>query len=162
MDIKKRHAIQKKDVKKLIYKVENSWKMPVTDLFKNAKMIEIAKTENYDVVIVDGFPVMFTDQECIFPTIKLLQSFDLPFKKVTVDMGAVKHIVSGANTMIPGIVELDEIERGEIVVIVEEKNKKPLAVGRALMNKEEIKRKKKGRAIETVHHIGDKIWRLKL
>ncbi len=162
MDIKKRHVIQKKEIARLISRVENTWKIPVTEIFKNAKMVEIAKTKNYDIIIIDNLPVLFINREYIFPTLKLLLSSDFPFKKVTVDMGAVKHVVSGANVMVPGIVDLDEIEEGEVVVIVDEKNKKPIAIGKALMNKNEVKEKNKGRAIKTVHHIGDKIWGLKI
>jgi PUA domain protein len=63
--------------------------------------------------------------------------------------------------MAPGITEADPaIRAGDIVWVRDEKNRRPLAVGRAIMDGPTMAREEKGKAIETIHHVGDEIWRL--
>ncbi len=77
---------------------------------------------------------------------------------VVVDNGALPFILKGADVMRPGIVELDEFNRGEIVAV---KNMKGLtiAVGIALFSSEEMKSMEKGKVIETLHYIKDEVWK---
>jgi PUA domain protein len=81
-----------------------------------------------------------------------------PSKKlVVVDSGAVRFIANGADVMNPGIVFADQdISMGDLVVIVEERHKKPLAVGRALVPGAEMHGE--GKAVKSLHHVGDQIW----
>src|SRR5437016_4062000 len=37
---------------------------------------------------------------------------------------------------------------------------RPLAIGRAIMDGPTMAREEKGKAIQTIHHVGDEIWRL--
>ena len=61
----------------------------------------------------------------------------------------------------PGIVEADaDIGVGSFVWIRDERNKQPLAVGRAIMDGPTMAREKKGKAIETLHHVGDELWHI--
>jgi len=63
--------------------------------------------------------------------------------------------------MAPGIVEADPtIRAGEIVWVRDEKNRRALAVGRAIMDGPTMAREEKGKAIQTLHHVGDDLWRL--
>jgi PUA domain protein len=79
-------------------------------------------------------------------------------RRVIVDAGAVRFVVNGADIMKPGIVYADpEIVAGDLVVIVEERYKKPLAIGRALMAGLEMKGE--GKAVKSLHHVGDLIWK---
>src|SRR6266516_4309359 len=48
----------------------------------------------------------------------------------------------------------------DIVRVRDEKNLRPLAVGRARMDGPTMAQEEKGKAIETIHHVGDEIWRL--
>jgi len=78
----------------------------------------------------------------IAPTIRGLLAFPAKKRAVTVDMGAVRFIYNGADVMAPGIVEADPgIRAGDVVWVRDEKNGRPLAIGRAIM-------------------VGDEIWRL--
>lgn len=78
----------------------------------------------------------------------------------TVDRGAVKFVVSGANVMAPGIIDADrDIKKGDIVWVRNEEGT-ALALGYALMDGEEMVTGNKGKAIESVHHIGDELWEL--
>ena len=63
--------------------------------------------------------------------------------------------------MRPGITEIDEeIEKNDFIVIVDVTNKKPLAVGIALLNSEEMRESKTGKVIKNIHYVGDDIWKI--
>ena len=63
--------------------------------------------------------------------------------------------------MRPGVVELpDGIEKGDIVAIVDVKNRKPLCVAQALYKGEEIGGMGSGKAFKTLHWVGDRYWGL--
>jgi len=97
--------------------------------------------------------------EELIPTIKLALKNEVSIKKITVDMGAVKFVVNGADIMRPGITNIeDEIEKDEFILIIDENNKKPLAIGKALFNSEEMKGMNFGKVIENLHYVGDEIY----
>lgn len=78
---------------------------------------------------------------------------------VRVDSGAVKFVCNGATIMRPGITTiLGAFDRSALVVIREEKYDKAIAVGRALVEKNEMEGMSKGQAIENLHYVGDKYW----
>jgi PUA domain protein len=81
------------------------------------------------------------------------------FPKVVVDMGAVKFLTNGANVMRPGIKSfLAPFLKGDMVVVVDEKHGKALAVGTAMVDSSEGEKMGKGPVIKNVHYIGDKFW----
>ena len=88
---------------------------------------------------------------------------ELENKTVVVDMGAVRFVTNGADIMSPGIVEADDtIVPGDLVVIVDVNNKKPLAIGESLITGPEMVESSKGKAIKSLHYVGDEIWNLEL
>ena len=79
---------------------------------------------------------------------------------IIVDMGAVPHIVNGADVMRPGVKDFrGEFNEGDLVVIRDERNLKPLAVAIALAGLEECKAMKRGKVAKNIHHVNDKIWK---
>ena len=71
-------------------------------------------------------------------------------------------VAKGADIMSPGIVEADPgIRVGDLVVVTDQVHNKPLAVGRALVNGDEMVGNK-GKAIKSIHYVGDRIWNLEL
>ncbi|HYM38598.1 MAG TPA: PUA domain-containing protein [Thermoplasmata archaeon] len=99
--------------------------------------------------------------EAIAPTVRGLLAFPAEKRHVTVDMGAVPFVYNGADVMAPGIVDADlGIREGDYVWVRDEKNRRPLAVGRAIMDGPTMVREERGKAVETVHHVGDDLWRL--
>lgn len=99
--------------------------------------------------------------EALVPTVRGLIAFPASKRAVTVDMGAIRFLYNGADVMAPGVVDADlAIRPGEIVWVRDEKNRRPLSVGRAIMDGPTMAREEKGKAIETIHHVGDEIWRL--
>jgi PUA domain protein len=97
----------------------------------------------------------------IAPTVRGLLAFPAGKRAVTVDMGAVPYVYNGADVMAPGIVDADPaIRPGDFVWVRDERNRRPLAVGRAIMDGPAMAREEKGKAIETVHYVGDELWTL--
>ena len=112
-----------------------------------------------DLIRKDNETLFFYLHKKIIPSLKLLLQNISGIKKVTVDMGAVKFVTNGADIMRPGIVHIeDNIEKDEPIVIIDENNKKPLAVGIALFNTEDMRNESKGKVIQNIHFVGDEIW----
>ena len=64
--------------------------------------------------------------------------------------------------MCPGIIDADlEIQKGDLVIVVDEVHGKPLAIGRALISGDDMM-SDKGKAIKSMHYVGDRIWRMEI
>ncbi|MBS3119667.1 RNA-binding protein [Candidatus Woesearchaeota archaeon] len=112
------------------------------------------------LLTVNGSPCLFRLGEKWVPSLKALLE-DNFLKKVVVDMPAVPFIAKGADLMRPGIVELDEsIAKDELVAIVDETHRKPIAVGQTLLSGQEIKVQDKGKMVRNLHFVGDRLWNL--
>ena len=148
----KRYHLSKKRVKEIR-------KNLAMDLWIDGKY-EIVE-DDYDVILVDGVPSYFLWEGKYYPTVLLLLQNPPENRYVTVDMGAVKHVLNGANIFAAGIVDADEaIKPGDAVYIRDEKYEKPLAVGIALMDGNVMVSEKKGMAVKNIHHYGDKIHKI--
>ncbi len=124
--------------------------------------IELLEQEEVRVITINKDIAFFYHEDRLIPALQYLQNHSL-LKKVTIDMGAVKFIVNGADVMRPGIVEMEEgITKDDAVVIIDQKNKKPLAVGIALFNTEEMRALPKGKVIKTIHYVGDGVWKIEM
>ena len=109
----KRTQLRSKDLNKEIeqYKVEISKKDQV-------ELIE----EKYKIILINKKPSFFYYEDKIVPTLKLLQENNV-LKKITVDMGAVKFVVNGADIMRPGIVEIETgIAKDEFICVIDNIN----------------------------------------
>lgn len=159
--MKNRHHVRKKEAKKILSDLENELEIELT-IFRTGS-IELAETENIKIILINNRCIGFYIGSKPFLTLRgflaLGDSVKNAKKYVTVDKGAVKFVSSGADVMIPGIVDVDEnIETGNIVWINDENHKKPLAVGEALIPGTEIAAGGTGKAVKSLHYIGDKLW----
>ena len=129
--------------------------------FEKKELVMEISSSDHDLVYLqaNGEPRFFYNEDnLLIPSLKYLLKNNF-LKKITVDMGAIKFVVGGADIMRPGITEIEEtIEEGEIIVIIDENNKKPLAVGKALLSATEMQSQEKGKSIKNIHYIGDDIW----
>jgi malignant T-cell-amplified sequence len=98
-------------------------------------------------------------QHIWLPHLKLLLKNNF-LPKVTVDMGAVKFVVNGADIMRPGITNLEDFEKDDFIVIIDETHKKPLSVCKASFSSEEIKTMNQGKVLQNLHYIGDEYWNI--
>ncbi|MDO9044845.1 MAG: RNA-binding protein [Methanobacteriaceae archaeon] len=158
MKIRKRYHLQKKKLKKITEELGD-----YSFLIPSKAKIEMLEAEPYPIVLVDGQPqVMLVDNKP-FPTLKAALNMDLKSKYIVVDMGAVRFMANGADVMSPGIVDADpDLVEGDVVVVVDETHRKPLAVGISLISGSEMVENNKGKAVTTIHFIGDPIWDLEI
>lgn len=128
--------------------------------FHKKSMVKMVDGDDYSYIKVDDSVEFFYIEEELFPTLKNLLR-DNFLKKITVDMGAVKFVASGADIMRPGIVDIEEgINKDEVVSIIDINNKKPLAIGKVMYDTADMRELKEGKCIQNIHYVGDKIWKL--
>lgn len=115
---------------------------------------------NEKVIVINKEPLFFYHENKIIPTLKYLLKHEA-LKQIVVDMGAVKFVTSGADIMRPGIVHIDDnIAKDDVVVIIDQTHKKPLAVGIALLCSEDMQKVSSGKVVKNIHYVGDDIWKL--
>ncbi len=156
MKIKSRHHLKGSEAKKVIAAIEPF--LDDSSRLRKASLERAITDDGVDLIFVNGRPLIMIEEEKPFFTV--LGAIELMPKKrlVVVDAGAVRFVINGADIMNPGIVEADpEIAAGDLVIIVEERHKKPLAIGRALIPGMEMKGE--GKAVKSLHHVGDQIWK---
>ncbi|MDD1757700.1 MAG: RNA-binding protein [Methanotrichaceae archaeon] len=156
MKIKSRHRLRGSEAKKIVATIEPL--LSDSSSLKTASLERAETDEDVDLIFVDGRPlIMFVDGQPFFTIVGAIELS--PQKKlVVVDSGAVKFIANGADVMSPGIVFADpDIKPDDLVVIVEEKHKRPLAIGKALIPAGEMHGE--GKAVKSLHHVGDQIWK---
>ena len=128
--------------------------------FNKKDQVELIE-DKYKIIFINKQPSFFYYNDRPVPTLKYLQENPTILKTITVDMGAVKFVINGADIMRPGIKKIEEgIGKEDFVVVVDENNKKPLSVGIALFDSNEMKETTTGKVIKNVHYVGDEIWRI--
>jgi len=157
MKIKNRHRLKSKDIKK----IQNELKNVFESFFIDEKsLVETGEFDGIKIILIDDVPSFMYYEDNIIFTLTGINKYNPKKNFVIVDMGAVKFVTSGADVMAPGIIDADEsININEQVWICDEKHHKPLAVGIAIMTGEQMKNEKKGKAIKTIHYVGDKVWK---
>lgn len=127
--------------------------------FVNPKAtVEAVETGKAELLLVDRKPVLFRDGERVYPTLVFAEAI-VTLPKAVVDMGAVGHVCNGADVMAPGIVRFEgDFPQGSLIVVVDVKHGKPLALGEVLYDSEAVKIVKKGVVIRNVHYVGDEVW----
>jgi PUA-domain protein len=127
-------------------------------LWSETAAVETGEFLERQVLVVDNKVLGLFDNGEPFLSVRGLLTHKATLRYVTVDMGAVKFVANGADIMAPGIVEADPaLKEGDWCWIRDERNKQPLAVGRALVAGTAMVRGK-GKAVKSVHHLGDKLW----
>ncbi|WNY22945.1 hypothetical protein MmiHf6_02390 [Methanimicrococcus hongohii] len=161
MKIKSRVSLRKNDKNKMVESLRDIYGDEVS-VFSNSKF-EVITTDEFKVIFADGKQMFIEYDGQLFPTVRGALELLPPKRLVTVDMGAVKFVVNGADVMSPGITAADSsIQKDDLVVIVEETHKKPLAIGRALMSGDEMAASDSGKAIKSLSYVGDALWGLEI
>jgi len=154
----RRYALKSKQAKQLLNEVSERLKVNVEALFGSKANVEVVVADVGNIYLVNGKPLFFTVKKKVLPTL-LFQDFVLHAPKIVVDMGAVPYVCNGADVMAPGIVRVEgEFGKGDLVMVVDEKHGKPLALGESLHDVETARNTKQGAVVKTVHFVSDKIW----
>ena len=154
----RRYALKSKQARQILTEVSERLKVNVEALFGSKVNVEVAETNVGSIYLVNGKPWFFKCGERVLPTL-LFHDFVLQAPKIIVDMGAVPYVCNGADIMAPGIVRVEgEFGKGDLVLVVDEKHGKPLALGESLYDSETVRSTKQGAVVKNVHFVSDKIW----
>lgn len=157
--IKKRHLLKKKEQRKEIERIEADLGSIVEGLGEDAQLERGVLDDGSLVLLLDGELVFFEHEKRMFPTLRSLLDGIVSIPQVAVDMGAVGFVVNGADIMRPGITEVDDgISANDIVAVVDERHRKPLAVGVSKLSSEDLRAADSGKVVFSVHHVNDPLW----
>ena len=153
----KRQVVSKHDSRELIAEVERACGVHL-DVPRSAQVEILEPDEETKFVIVDGRFTFVSAGDGYFPFVGSPEAVGL-FPSVTIDEGALKYIIKGADVMRPGITKYDDWgDAGRLVVVREDKKGRAAAVGRAMTTSAEMAELKKGNCVKNLHHAGDKFW----
>ncbi|MHB8634604.1 MAG: PUA domain-containing protein [Thermoplasmatota archaeon] len=153
--IRRRQRLRDREAAELLEQVTTS--LGGSQVWDAKAVVETAEFGTTRVFLV-GNQVHGLFDESPFLSVRGLLAYRPATRYVTVDMGAVKFVANGADIMAPGIVEADPaLEPGAWCWVRDERNKQPLAVGKALVPGSAMVRGK-GKAVRSIHYLGDKLW----
>ncbi|MFH0897479.1 MAG: PUA domain-containing protein [Candidatus Bathyarchaeota archaeon] len=155
----RRYHLKEREVREILERAAVT--LGKIDLTPFMKGMETAKISPQDeVLIMDDTAIFIRANGEVFPTLlnkEVLQKLPV----ITVDMGAVPHLCNGADLMAQGIVNASgEFQTGAMVVIVDEKFFKPIALVKILYSSNELLEKKQGKVADNIHFVGDRFWKL--
>ena len=157
LKLRKRHRLKRKESKKLLKTLFDTFntQFPITP-----DEIELGVTDaGFNVIVIDNELLGFLVDDRPFLTLRGILKYRPSMRSVTVDMGAIKFVSSGADAMAPGIIDADRtVEPGDLVWIRDETHHQPLAIGEALISGSDMISASSGKAVKVVHHIGDELW----
>lgn len=154
MPTQRRFPLKAKEAKQLIEQANQTLKL---NLEKDST-VEVIESEVGEVYLIEGKPILFKAADRVLPTL-LFSEFTNKAPKAVVDMGAIPYVCKGATVMAPGIVRYDgEFAAHDLVLVVDMKHGKALAVGEVLIDSATARATKKGPVVKTLHYVSDKIW----
>ncbi|KAM3378054.1 malignant T-cell-amplified sequence 1 [Capsicum galapagoense] len=137
------------------------------DLLPKKSPLIVAKCQNHlNLVVVNNVPLFFNIRDGPYmPTLRLLHQYPNIMKKLQVDRGAIKFVLSGANIMCPGLTSpggaLDlEVGAETPVAIMAEGKQHALAIGFTKMSAIDIKAINKGIGVDNMHYLNDGLWKM--
>jgi len=153
-----RYSLKSKQAKQILNEISERLKFNIEVLFGQKVNVEIAESAVGNIYLVNDKPLFFNVEKRVLPTL-LFQYFVSRAPKIVVDMGAIPYVCNGADVMAPGIVRIEgEFIKGDLVLIVDEKHGKPLALGETLHDSGTVRNAKQGAVVRNVHFVSDKIW----
>jgi PUA-domain protein len=155
MDVKSRHHLRSDEISELEADLADHLGVDLDgDSYERVEFTDVDR----EVVLVDGDPLVASFDGDLFLTVRGANEYPPQNHVVTVDSGAISFVSDGANVMRPGITEAtDDIEPGDLVVIVEETHSKALAIGRAEADGDDMVGDS-GKVVESLHHVGDDLY----
>lgn len=153
----KRHPLSKKDKKRLLEKLAE---IMAVDL--DEKVVEYYSDGKVEGYLVEGKPLAILVNGVLIPHLKAVyQGVHVNLPKVYVDEGATRALLRGADLMVPGVKKIEgSFKNGDLVLVIDEKSNKPVAIGEAVISSEilESLSEKRGKILRILHHVGDSYW----
>ena len=156
--LRRRQRLRRKEAQAIVERLKNQLGIEIAGA---EEPVDTAEADGWQVILVKDKSLGFMIKDRPFLTIRGLLAFRPERLYVTVDMGAVKFVYNGADIMAPGVVDADRaIKVGDLVWVRDEKNKQPLAIGEALITGDEMIVAESGKAVKSIHHVGDNLWKI--
>lgn len=156
--IKKRHLLKKREQREEIEKIEKDLRSSI-GLDEKSQIESGILDDGSHILLLDGEIIFFEHDGRKFPTLRALLKGIIQIPQIIVDMGAVKYVVNGADIMRPGITQVDDqVIANGIVAIVDERHRKPLAVGISQLSASDLRQASSGKVIKSIHHVNDDLW----
>jgi PUA-domain protein len=154
----RRYTLKSSDAKKIFSTASKKLGINLVELVDSKANVEAIGTGRGELLLVNRKPLLFRIGETFYPTL-LFEEIISKLPKVVVDMGAVRHVCNGAGIMAPGIVHYEgEFKKWDLVLIVDIKFQKRLALGEAQYDMEVAKSVKQGVVVKNIHYVCDEIW----
>jgi PUA-domain protein len=155
---RRRHLLREKEAKRFLVEVSKTLGTDIEQLLGSKTGVEVNETEIAEVFFFDGRPLLARSNGVLFPTLYFEELFAV-IPKIVVDMGAVPYVCKGADVMAPGVRAIrGEFKENDLLLVVDERHGKALAVGVALFSSEDMKALNSGKIVKTLHYVGDKLW----
>jgi PUA-domain protein len=155
---RRRYFLREKEAKRVLLEVSERLGTDVERFFGSKTRVEVNETENAELLIFDGKPLFARFNGEIFPTLSFEELFSV-IPRIVVDMGAVPYVCKGADVMAPGVRAVNgKFKENALVIVVDERHGKPLAIGVALLSSEDMKDVTGGKIVKNLHYVGDKLW----
>ena len=139
----RRYPLKAKEAKQILEQASKTLKLDLEELFSKAT-VEVVESDVGEVYLISGKPLLFKAGDKILPTLHFTE-FTSRAPKIVVDMGAVPYVCKGATVMAPGIVRIEgEFCKGDLILVVDTKFGKALALGETLMDAVVARQTKKG------------------
>ena len=124
---------------------------------------------SYNNIIIERKLREFLEEDCAFQ--------DVTSNFIDEDNQKAAKIIAKSKGFISGLAELkilydilkvetnfikkdgEEVKKGDIIVINEEKYFKPIAIAKTLYNSFDVSTKQHGKIAENLHYIGDSFWK---
>lgn len=150
--------LRKSEIRPLISEIE-TFKNEL-EFDERKTRIEVIEIDGEQLFLFDDKPLLFKAEGQLTPTL-FFERYITSAPKIAVDRGAIPHICNGADVMAPGIRKIEaSFSKGGFVVAVDETHGKPLAVGRALVDSETMRRTERGPVVKTLHYVGDMVYNM--
>lgn len=153
----------------------------IDDIMPKKEQLDLVKIPDRVSLYCNGSTPLFYQHmdDAMIPHLTIVHKYPWAFKRVRIDRGAIRFVMSGATLMVPGLTspggrlpgdedagvydnDGKDLEAGEIVVVEAEGKEHPCLIGVLKMGTKEMKEKKKGVGIENGHYVGDGLWKLDL
>jgi PUA-domain protein len=149
-----RHVLSEKESKEIAEMIKRRYAVEVNG------EIEIGKEKKNRYYFIGRVMSFFSYEDEMVPTLCGVTKLKLQLPYVTVDEGAVKALVKGADLFVPGIKEYHcEVTPGSLV-LVRTLQGVPVALLKVVEEAIESVKNGKGKFGVNIHHLKDEIWGL--
>ena len=155
----KKEELRKKDVLKFSKKLKQTYSNEFAEsigeqrIFKSDFAIKNKEFLIYHTANLE--PLVFEHDGELIPTLYSIRKFPNLLPTITVDAGAVKFMINGADLYRPGMVEWDTFDVGQYVTVIN-LQKAAMCIGKTTQSSAELP--DKGKITKTIHHLNDAIW----